>query len=91
MQGPLTMDANRTPLFTQLYFLNPQQANEARLTNMPQLRLRGLSGLLETLDLLLRHQNPYHHIFLRAKDAHMPVLTDPTAPLGSEPAGRPSV
>ena len=69
MQSPLTTDANRTPLFSQLYFLDPQQANEARLTNMPQLRLRGLSGLLERLDRLLRDQNPYRHIFLRAKDA----------------------
>ena len=69
MQGPMVATADRTPLFTQLYFLDPQQANEARLTNMPQLRLRGLSGLLQRLDGLLRNRNPYRHIFLLAKEA----------------------
>ncbi|KAN0074934.1 hypothetical protein V8E54_007545 [Elaphomyces granulatus] len=64
-----TFRDNLQLLFTQLYFLDPQQANEARLTNLPQLRLRRLSGLLERLDRLLRDQNPYRHIFLRAKDA----------------------
>jgi hypothetical protein len=66
MQGPLTTEANRTPLFTQLYFLDPQEALAARKTNLPQ--LRQFSGLLERLDRLLRHENPFCHIFYRAKD-----------------------
>jgi hypothetical protein len=69
MQGPLTTGTDRQPLFSQLYFLDPQQANEARLTNQPQLRMRGLAGLLQRLDGLLRERNPYRHIFLLAKDA----------------------
>jgi hypothetical protein len=66
MQGPLTTEANRTPLFTQLYFLDPQEALAARKTNLPQ--LRQFSSLLERLDRLLRHENPFRHIFYRAKD-----------------------
>ena len=69
MQGPLTTGTDRQPLFSQLYFLDPQQANEARLTNQPQLRMRGLAGLLQRLDRLLRDRNPYRHIFLFAKEA----------------------
>ena len=68
MQGPLTTGTNQKPLFSQLYFLDPQQANEARLTNQPQLRIRGLSGLLQRLDALLRERNPYRHIFHLAKE-----------------------
>ncbi|KAN0066618.1 hypothetical protein V8E54_015278 [Elaphomyces granulatus] len=66
MQGPLTTEANRTPLFTQLYFLDPQEALAARQTTRPQ--LRQFSGLLERLDHLLRHENPFRHIFYRARD-----------------------
>ncbi|KAN0083724.1 hypothetical protein V8E54_002812 [Elaphomyces granulatus] len=66
MQGPLTTEANRTPIFTQLYFLDPQEALAARQTTRPQ--LRQFSGLLERLDHLLRHENPFRHIFYRARD-----------------------
>ena len=90
MQGPLTTGTDRTPLFSQLYFLDPQRALDSRVENMTRGHGPQLRDLLGKLDDLLRTHNPYRHLFLRAKDV-LERHTDPTAPLSSEPPGRPSV
>jgi hypothetical protein len=72
MQGPLATVANQTPMFSQLYFLDPQAALQARQGmlshNMTRTQRNHVDSILQTLDSLMRQTNPFRHIFIRAKE-----------------------
>jgi hypothetical protein len=62
-QGPLR---GLNPLYSQLYFLDPTEATNIRFTNNPSLALD--HSLLSDLDHFFQSENPFSHMFRRARD-----------------------
>jgi hypothetical protein len=62
-QGPLR---GSNPSYSQLYFLDPTEATNIRFANNPSLALD--RSLLSDLDHLFRSENPFSHMFRRARD-----------------------
>ena len=65
LQGPLHPRHGQAPSFAQLYFLDPDQANTARLAFHPGLR----PDLLDRLERILRDcRNPFIGIYATARE-----------------------
>ena len=67
-QGPLSTALGIRPSFTQLYFLDLIEAMQIRLNNNHQLSSAMDPSTLNTLDFLLRTQNPFHKLYRRTKE-----------------------